>query len=92
MLLVPTVPLLTTGASPSTASEAGTMTEEEQKTLGPFSERRYAQGFNHAVEDIRDNGWEDSQLYASTVLNHQPTWYQIGYRTAVNAYKEGQAI
>ena len=69
------------------------MTEEERqaKRPGPFNSRRYAQGFRHAIEDMEDgDSVADMEAYAATMSNR--TWYSIGYTSAVNGIKEGQAI
>lgn len=69
------------------------MTEEERqaKTPGPFNQRRYAQGFRHAVEDREDGDTiEDMEATAANMSGR--TWYSIGYNTGLNGIKEGQAI
>lgn len=69
------------------------MTEEERmsKRPGPFNGRRYSQGFRHAVEDHEEGDTiEEMTAYAATMSGR--TWYAIGYTSAINGIKEGQAI
>jgi hypothetical protein len=69
------------------------MTEEERmsKSPGPFNGRRYSQGFRHAIED-HEEGDTISQMEAHASNMSGRTWYSIGYNSAINGIKEGQAI
>ena len=69
------------------------MTEDEkmQKRPGPFNPRRYSQGFNHAVEDFREGDTIEEMTRHLASMSGR-TWYSIGYSTALNGIKEGQAI
>jgi hypothetical protein len=67
------------------------MTEHERKTPGPFNQRRYSQGFRHAVEDHEEGDTiEEMERHAASMSNR--TWYSIGYTTGVNGIKEGRAL
>lgn len=69
------------------------MTEDEkmEKAPGPFNLRRYSQGFRHAAEDFKaGDSIEELEAYAKTMSGR--TWYSIGYNSAINGIKEGQAI
>lgn len=62
-----------------------------EKTPGPFNQRRYTQGFNHCVEDMAEgDSIKDMERHAASMSGR--TWYSIGYNTALNGIKEGQAI
>jgi len=69
------------------------MTEDEktEEGPGPFLPKQYAQGFSHGSEDVIDDGLEETEKYMNGALRNV-SWYTIGYKTAVNAFKEGQAI
>ena len=69
------------------------MTEEERmsKRPGPFNPRRYSQGFRHAMEDMED-GDSIADMESTAANMSGRTWYSIGYTSALNGIKEGQAI
>lgn len=66
------------------------MPEEEVKNPGTFNQRRYAQGFRHAVEDVEDESIEYAESHARSMSGR--TWYSIGYNTGIAGIKEGQAL
>lgn len=51
-----------------------------------FNERKYAQGFEHAILDIREDGIGYADCESD---KNGEGWYAIGYRTALNAYRAG---
>lgn len=55
--------------------------------LGVWDARLYRQGFRNALDDIIDEGWDYADRHATNMPDEG--WYVTGYRTAVNAYKEG---